>query len=861
MAIFPVQYFDVERIKIRWGERYTSAALNERFMGLPPGVYRGFDPVVVGDTVELRVSEYGDSIVSAESSGDVAHPQARVTSTVTLDFTGHTVWPVFAVAETNYSIGMATTADIKTVRVEEILSTVGGSPAAVDLSTVLAPLNLPVRPGTVSIAVILNGGTPATITDDGAGILSGTGLAGLGSINYTTGAMTGTTNVLQALSDLVLTYRWTALGTKEILICKIDKPGATITVDTTVPTYRHTPVAYLGGYGFGYMPEGSVEDLQAANLTTTEVANARDGVGQVLHTVGGVPLPVNLATVASPTTLPITPGGVLVEVTLNGGTPASFTDDGFGGLSGDGIIGSGSIDYATGAMTGITEVLDALSDVVFSPAFPTLDERLDAELAGGGVHGMAGRLALRGKMVETKVWDTGLTPDQRYWSGAVDPGWVGTGSSANVSDDFKDKVVSGGSTEKGVVVDSLHNIVDLMDRDYKAFITTNTTTGIDTNVYGRLTYATATLTDDGSPGITFAGAKVVTGTGTLFLTEVNPGDIIEGPDTNFYTVDSVADNFNLLLLENYGGIPGSTITGAERRRYTLTFYTFIGGTESLYSFTSAAEFRYWWQELYDAEDQTVYADHVDVRRRSSAGTSGVALGRAKVSQEAGTSGFVLPVGTLSNFVRTVSVVQGTGVSLTVYEATDQVYIEISATGTSFPGFGGSSTPGPATPDIAGGSYGTATTAARTDHSHPRSSLYDIQVYSQHEIMATFDDDFTINTGLLNIDPLLLFTYNCIAGIAGGSATAGAGCGYGFGTTPETEQGSQSHGHDIFFELDAHYVGVSHYAAGARGSQDAGGWGWGITNFDGTSIDIDSFGTSGVAFTYGRIAFLLLGYSA
>lgn len=561
MAIFPVEYVDKENIKIRWGERYVSAALNERMMGIPPGIYRGFNPVVVGNTVELQVnSEMGDSVGCAESSGgNPGNLSVRVDSTVVMDFTGHTAFPVWILLETDFSVGSITTARFLTKRSEEILATVGGSPAAVDLSTVLAPLNLPVVPGTVSIAVTLSGGAPATITDDGAGNLSGTGLSGAGTINYTTGAMTGTTQTLDAASDLVLTYRWEGLGRREIKVCKVDKPAAVLTVDTTMPDNRHEPLAYLGGTGFGFMPDGSLEDLIAAALTTIEVQDARQG---------------------------------------------------------------------------------------FRPtAWSSLDERLDNELDGGGAYGLASRLALRGKMIETKKWDTSLTPAERFWSAGTDPGWAGTGSSANVSDDFRASERSTGPTVKGIVTDDdEEDIVRFMDRNFRQF---SDNAGLP--VYARLAYEQITITDDGSPGLTFVGLKIVTGTGTQFLTEIQAGDIILGPDANYYTVAVVNTDFGLELLENYGGTPGDTISGSLRRRYTLSFYTFdetrgSGSEEAAHSFTSATEFRYWYQELFDADDQTVYADIVSLRQKGyAAGTLATTdkPGIVELATDGETSGLVV----------------------------------------------------------------------------------------------------------------------------------------------------------------------------------------------------------------------------
>ncbi len=86
-----------------------------------------------------------------------------------------------------------------------ILATIGGVAAAHDLST--TPLSLgagSIVPGSVVITVDVDGGAPETITDDGAGVLTGTtgSLPGDGTIDYETGEMTGTTVALTAASDV-----------------------------------------------------------------------------------------------------------------------------------------------------------------------------------------------------------------------------------------------------------------------------------------------------------------------------------------------------------------------------------------------------------------------------------------------------------------------------------------------------------------------------------------------------------------------------------------------------------------------------------------------------------------------------------
>lgn len=91
--------------------------------------------------------------------------------------------------------------------VVNVLTTID-TPAAYDLAT--EPLTFgadSIDAGSISIAVMVNG-APQTITDDGAGNLSGTGgsLPGGGTVNYGDGTMTGTTAALDSGSDVVATH-------------------------------------------------------------------------------------------------------------------------------------------------------------------------------------------------------------------------------------------------------------------------------------------------------------------------------------------------------------------------------------------------------------------------------------------------------------------------------------------------------------------------------------------------------------------------------------------------------------------------------------------------------------------------------
>lgn len=65
------------------------------------------------------------------------------------------------------------------------------------------------------------------------------------------------------------------------------------------------------------------------------------------------------------------------------------------------------------------------------------------------------------------------------------------------------------------------------------------------------------------------GDATVVGTGTLFLTEVSPGDIfVKDGDIPHYIVASITDNFNLELTGNYGGLTDPVGTYSISRDFT-----------------------------------------------------------------------------------------------------------------------------------------------------------------------------------------------------------------------------------------------------------------------------------------------------
>ena len=99
----------------------------------------------------------------------------------------------------------------------QTLDTIGGTAATYDLVGAPTPLtSTPVHPGTLSIAVNVDGVGLATITDNGAGLLTGSSgsLPLGGTINYDTGVLTGVTATLVAASTVVANHDTSSIITK-----------------------------------------------------------------------------------------------------------------------------------------------------------------------------------------------------------------------------------------------------------------------------------------------------------------------------------------------------------------------------------------------------------------------------------------------------------------------------------------------------------------------------------------------------------------------------------------------------------------------------------------------------------------------
>lgn len=262
-----------------------------------------------------------------------------------------------------------------------------GVPATThDLSTTPVTVDLPIHPGTLSIAIDLTGPVAETITDDGAGGLTGTGgsLPLGGTIDYDTGIMTGITAVLEAGSSIDESHNTSSIITKAstgdnlevgaVLGGAVSAGTIDLVDNVATPTANGalsftTSVAPLGGTLFylDFVRLMVVSSDVAGNLTGDV------GVGNNLadFTDGDVDVEFVAAALQSET----------LDASYQTGQVA--TDDGLGNLVGDvDAVGNNTINYATGDFD-ITWDSAPLNGTSILANFVNMPRVVQYQMAGG----------------------------------------------------------------------------------------------------------------------------------------------------------------------------------------------------------------------------------------------------------------------------------------------------------------------------------------------------------------------------------------------------------------------------------------------------------------------------------------------
>ncbi len=352
----------------------------------------------------------------------------------------------------------------------------------------------------------------------------------------------------------------------------------------------------------------------------------------------------------------------------------------------------------------------------------------------------------------------------------------------NVSEWMKGNSPGASQTQKGVFITPPYNRTVLQNAlTLDDFLDGQTPT--PNKVYGRITEATQVLT--GTVNFTF-GSTILTGSGTSWLTQLQVGDIIQGADSNWYTIATVGPSEgNATTVETYLGPNTSGVSGVNRQRWLLSLYSLIAGVETAFTPPSSLNVAWFYHEVFDEATRPVinplYAipsDQVaaeiglattaapgivqlavpttDVTAGHVVQANDTRLGATTVQYQGSPSGTALTAGQVTGLEGILNFIQGSGITFSIQEGGGKISITIS---NSAPGGGGlqlatSGTPANVQPTPALGNSGVA---APFNHVHMIDPVYapqcDIKgVASSGTLKSTeplgFNPRFSILLGIL-----------------------------------------------------------------------------------------------------------------
>jgi len=582
MVAGPVQSFSRDNIKARWTERYTSDAVNKKFVGIPRGCYLGFVPSPTGLILSLKPDK---SIAYSAPSGVFVEGE-----TLTGGTSGATA--VVRVVSLNYIL-------IDTIvggpfAVGETISTGSGSASVehfgeegVSLARVVSSSSLAAGRSEHMIDVI----TSDTVDLNFTGFADGVYYVIL-TASYEVGQTT--------IGNIVTRTTPPPTGPQEVLICVATKVGVGLTVSATTPLTRHDPHAFVGTR-IGFMPGGSIESLQQAIIATDEIVAARqfsDGTtapafNPVSPQTTGVPFRLNtdLGNVAM--------GGRLGKVasaiggnqfTLAGPASQANVSGSFSTRNRD-VEPFRDLSPATGIglPTGIVPAIKAggseavqltLSGIVgsFAVGLPVIGSSSGATAIIKTVDG-TGTVLTVGDFVGTPFIGEVITQTAPPATGTIAPGGIDLLEGAITG-------LTGTTTGSNVCV-----VID-------------TATGrkaIDSSgnpIFGRLVFdPTGGLSNSGDYDLSTSGGLLnFTASTTTVVVSSAPGtvttpdmiavgDLIEGDDGRFYEVASIAGSpnvtsFNVPVSKPYVGPTQVNVASRRRRRFLLEFKIVSSGVES-----------------------------------------------------------------------------------------------------------------------------------------------------------------------------------------------------------------------------------------------------------------------------------------
>lgn len=710
----PSALIDKQKLKARWGERYTSDAVNKKFLGIPRGVYFGFVPSSNGLTLTLSpdvsISYTGISggpVIGESISGGTSSASADIRVISPGFFLLNNLFGTFEVGETITGGTSGFTATVTSFLQEGI-------------SFARVTSNTPDVAGRSDDSVDIM--TTDTITIDFTGFTDGVYYV------YATGSYKVGSTTIGTVST-----RTTPPPNRvtEILVCVVTKIGTALTIQATFPASRQEPFASVG-QRIGFMPGGSVEALLDAILTTQEVIASRqatDGTVAPAFSLGSpqtTGLPKRLAddlsrqsmasrlgkkslvvrgndvSVAAPITAPLNVSGSFAARTRDYQPFRDVTNDALpSGVPVPIVLDPDASDNFSLVLTGIVGAFG-----------------VGETLVGASSGAQAIVRSVSGSTLEINEI-VGVFRTSEVVSSAGPP--PGSGTISSISN--REGVIT--APESGPGGDPERNLVSVVD----------TYTGrkpVDANgnaIYGRLLFGPNGTSGPGggSPGellvATGVGEQInfvqssttVTNNLINFTLYFLPGDIIEGADGRFYEISPLAGSVTSTTLTLTAGKPylgpNASATNRRRRRYLLRFVSKSGGVETQQTITPGTTipsgssirpfFQCWLsgaQSNYDAQLDMRAPGEAHALATSSipgvgynapglgggAGTGSPVIGAIRTIQQAGS-----PVGN-GNF-HTINLTAGSASGAAGV-------LTITAAGpTGPPGPGGGSTPGPPGP--------------------------------------------------------------------------------------------------------------------------------------------------------------------
>jgi len=798
MAIFPSQSFDGSSIKAQWGERYTTETINQKFLGMPRGVYAGFIPALDSDPNKLQLnvdSTSGISLIRVQSGQESAMIDILTKDQILLDFSGHGDWPVYVVARADYITGSPSTGSLLTRK------TPANGPTEVTVCKIDRPGNqgaLVISPSTVFPTNDVTSRQEPYAFDDAVGPPAtpgqNFGFLPKGSYEDLIAAADTTSEVEAArqFSNGLAGTDWDSgnpqtTGLPDRLNKDLSAKGIGDRIGKQFISVRSNNISFQQNIivRLNVAPSGS--------FIFDETVTSATGTAKFQNIIGSGPYYIGLTLVSGvfQTGQLLTGGSSSVTGTIASNTTLdAITYNISGSYSARrrySLVGLPFVDSTTTA---------ALPANPFISIEPGGSESFAGAIVNTSVTGATLTLSVMSGefLVGEKISNTNSPAGNRI---GVVQSWVKPYLTISyIQGTFlsSDTLVGNISAATGTV--SSVSALTLSDSTRNVgFVVENTkgerfTDSSGNTVYGRVYFQTQSVL---SGNLTFVNSNDTVTTASDLTGVLRGGDIIQGADGRYYEVKSAvptqitASNFK--IDPPYVG-NNATTSGLLLRRFTLGLNTKAAGAERCADVTTTVTSCQAFLPCFLSQENSNFdSDLLKLAPGGVPDASTTVKGKVILAADAATtSGAVVQAtdsrlgtikaqvngGSTSTSKPIFNIVASTGISVAI-DDTNPAKVTVTITNSS-PG-GGGATPYNSTPaqDSGAGSSGSSADYARGDHIHPASSAYRPNSYSMRTAFNTSTTNTASTATLPNASDtpriLLVIAYNStVSSISVGAAT-------------------------------------------------------------------------------------------